>query len=332
MKEAEAMTENATVVQVESLLGHKTVEEKIEIASALGDRLTGNLNGLDQQVAEELARQLAAEAIERVRLTLSRSLRHNRFLPKDVAFSLAYDVENIAVPFLEVTEVFSDDDLCRIAKEVGQLARAAIARRPTVSRKVSDALVKFGDLSVAQTLVANSNADISDESYGAMIQRYETHTSLIDGIAMRSNLDAAVVAQLINHVSAKVRERLSDHYGLALDFVNPVVEDAHADALLRLIAETEREDIPSLVGGMKRRKELSGQFLLKAVQRGYLEFFTLALSELVGMSSQTLRQQLWKGGETNRGALYSRAGISSVLHLPMDRALKQLIQNERRAG
>ena len=111
------MDGQSTTEQVALLLAGKDRESRQQIASTLGPRLEEGLSGLDSRVAEELARQLAADAIERVRVALSKSLRHNRFLPRDIAYRLAHDIESVSSPFLEMTEVFSDEELCHIARE-----------------------------------------------------------------------------------------------------------------------------------------------------------------------------------------------------------------------
>jgi uncharacterized protein (DUF2336 family) len=326
------MTENAVIQQVQTLLGTKNDDERVEIAMALGDRLDSDLKSFDLSVAEELTRQLAADAIERVRAALSKSLRQSRFIPKDVAFSLAFDIENIAVPFLEVTEVFSEEDLCKIAREVSQSVKSAIAGRHDVTRKVSHVLVTYGDLRVVQTLVANENADISEQSYGTMMDRFEGEVTLFDSVARRAQLDASIVASLIDHVSDKMREHLSERYNLMIDFVNPVVEDARLNALLKLVSETDRGSLPKLVVGMKRRQELTPQLLLNALEAGHLDFFVNGLAALVDVGVDTLRRMLWKGGEKGRATLYRRAGVPTALHRSLEKALKQLIQNERQAG
>lgn len=322
----------ATVQQVQSLLSTKSVEERIEIAGALENRLDCGLDSFDFSVAEELTRQLAADAIERVRETLSRSLRHSRFLPKDVAFSLAFDVENIAIPFLQLTEVFTEEDLCKIAREVSQAVKAAIAGRHDVTQKISQVLVTYGDFSVAETLVANQEAEISSRSYNTMMERFEGRTPLFDSIACRAQLDMSIVASLVDHVSEKMRERLAKRYNLQIDFVNPVVEEARVNALLKLISQTDRGALATLVSGMKRRNELSPQFLICALEAGHLQFFMQSLSALVDVDPMALQRMMWKGGEESRAKLFTRAGIPSAFHRKLEKVLKQLIQNERQVG
>ena len=82
---------------------------------------------------------------------------------------------------------------------------------------------------------------------------------------------------------------------------------------------------------MKRRHEITSQLLLRALESGHLEFFTHGLAALVDVDVDTLRRMLWKGGEKGRATLYRRAGVPSAFHKSLEKALKQLIQNERQA-
>ncbi len=194
------MNQSATANQVTLLLKSKSTEERERIANSLKNSLDTDGVALDRHVTEELARQLAEDSIERVRLTLTQSLKHSRFLPKDVAYKIALDIESVSVPFLEVTEVFDEEELCRIIEEVSDGARSAIARRADITHKVSEALAGYGGLGVAFQLIANIEASISEDAYKSMMVRHQKAGALFEEIARRPHLQNEVVAILINHV------------------------------------------------------------------------------------------------------------------------------------
>ena len=79
------------------------------IAQRVGERMAAlELGEVDRRAAETLARVLVSDAAEQVRRELSLAIRHARYLPKDIALKIAHDVDAIACPFLEVTEVFTE--------------------------------------------------------------------------------------------------------------------------------------------------------------------------------------------------------------------------------
>ena len=54
------------------------------------------------------------DAEVRVREALAQNLKENPDLPHDVALSLAQDVDQVALPILQFSDVLTDDDLIEI--------------------------------------------------------------------------------------------------------------------------------------------------------------------------------------------------------------------------
>lgn len=75
----------------------------------------------DRRAAEELAAALARDALDRVREALAVSVRNADHLPRAVALRIAHDIDSVACPFLEFTQVFSESDW----EQLGRHCRAA---------------------------------------------------------------------------------------------------------------------------------------------------------------------------------------------------------------
>ena len=81
----------------ESLLTGKEEDARIQIAGRVGDSLSvDDLATADRRAAELLARALADDAIENVRVALSKAIARAKHLPRDLALKLAHDVDSVA--------------------------------------------------------------------------------------------------------------------------------------------------------------------------------------------------------------------------------------------
>src|SRR6185369_5445361 len=114
-----------------------------------GEFSSGRLGARERALAVEIFRIMVQDAELRVRLTLSEQLKQCADLPRDVARTLANDVEQVAMPVLEFSTVLTDADLIEIIDSLSRAKQRAIARRQAVSTAVSAALVDQGAAVVA---------------------------------------------------------------------------------------------------------------------------------------------------------------------------------------
>lgn len=305
------------VTQVEVLLRHSDCDKRVRIAKRLGGELDQfhndpTHNQLDRQVAEEIARQLAQDTFEIVRKELSRSLRHSKFLPKDIAFSIAYDLESISVPFLEVTQVFTTSELCDIARMADQFAKAALARRQGLPPEVSETLSECGDLVAVDCLVENANAEIPDQAYHNLMERFDGETGLFDKITNRQSLPVAIAALLIPKVSSAAAEKLAENYPAFLDYLNPIQLEAKYAAIIAMIERTEAADLAFLANGMEARGELCPQLILFSLQKGCVGFFHASIAAMTGLSQAEVKEIISDPRSKEWEDLFQKARIPSV--------------------
>lgn len=98
----------------------------------------------ERQVAADILRVMAADAAVLVRRALVETLKASPVVPRDVALKLARDVEGVCLPMLAFSPSFTDEDLAEIVRLGGPVRQLAIARRPTLTRKVTDSLAQHG--------------------------------------------------------------------------------------------------------------------------------------------------------------------------------------------
>jgi uncharacterized protein (DUF2336 family) len=189
-------TRNAlTDTDVRTLLKGATADERALAAHKLCrviDRETLDEEGRAQ--AQDILRVMASDAEELVRRALAVTLKASPLVPRDVALKLARDVESICLPVLNFSPAFTDDDLSEIVKLGGPVRQVAIAKRPKLSEKVTDAIVEHGVETAVQTAVSNDNASFSERSLSRALQRFEKSEKVLAAVAYRDTLPLSILS------------------------------------------------------------------------------------------------------------------------------------------
>ena len=311
--------------QVEQLLSNKDATQRALLAQELAVRLDSpNGSVSDRRAAEELARQLTEDAVQLVREELSKAVRHCQFLPHDIAVRIAHDVDAVACPFLQATEIFSEDDWCDLVRTVSQSARMTIAGRPDVTEGVVDSLVGTGDICVAATLIRNAKAPIGDETYSTLLDRFEGYPWVLELMVARTSLPPEIAYRLVTRVSDAARERLAQAHGIE-DFTNLPVADARANALIRIIGNLRVDQLVDFASDLHRVEELGPAFLLQALNGGLVDFFEAAMAVHAQIPVENVKTLIRSGDDVALTQLLERAQIPEVLCHDITDALQRAV-------
>ena len=111
------MTEHLTQRDVERLLADPSPQTRAEMAAKVAASLESvRLTDGERKLAEGIVRVMARDAAERVRQALAENLKSSQSLPRDVALTLARDVEAVALPVLGASSVLTDADLIELVR------------------------------------------------------------------------------------------------------------------------------------------------------------------------------------------------------------------------
>jgi uncharacterized protein (DUF2336 family) len=175
------------------------------------DRIAGLYcqDGLDpsiQRLAEEAFRTLRYDSEDLVRRLLAECLKEAAHLPRDIAFSLATDNADVAVPFLLHSPALSDRDLLVILRDHTGPHRLAIARRVSLSPEVSDALCRCGGDEVILTVLSNNGAVVTEAALHWLLERRPSNPGLVEAIARRKLLPIGIGERLrIGRAQSEIR-------------------------------------------------------------------------------------------------------------------------------
>lgn len=278
------MTERLSPDDVAKLLEDPSADNRTTAARKVSEQFSDELSDSEREIAEDIFRIMVQDAEVRVRKALSESLKNNPDVPRDVATTLARDVEEVALPVIEFSSVLSNDDLIEIVRTKGSDHQKAVANRPEVSAEVADVLVDTHDEDVVATLMGNDGAEIRDETFDKVLTEYKDSDKVKTPMVHRSNLPLAVSERLVNLVSERLKQELISRHELSPGTVTDILMESREQATVSLLdPNAKRLDVLDLVDQMHANGRLTPTVAVRALCMGDLTFFEAAVAKRAGI-------------------------------------------------
>ncbi len=268
------------------------------------------LSVADRELAADILRVMAADAAVMVRTAIAETLRSSSAVPRDVALRLARDVDVIALPLLACSPAFTDDDLADIVRLGGPVRQVAIAKRPELSRVVTDTLAEHGGERAVAVACANPGADFADSALNRVIDRFEASERVLGAVAYRAVLPLSVTERLVKLVSDQVREHLVTHHTVDAEAALAIATGAAERATVDIIDQAGRTaDVKGLVTHLRTERRLTASLLLRGLAHGHMTFFEWGVAELAGVPHHRTWLMIHDAGPLGLRAIYERAGL-----------------------
>jgi uncharacterized protein (DUF2336 family) len=327
-----------TDADIRTLVRGATEDERAAAAHKLCRRIDNRLSEEEREAAYEVLRLIGADAAEQVRRALAVTLKASPNLPRDVALKLARDVDAVALPVLENSPAFTDEDLAEIVRVATAAKQLAVARRAVLGETVTEALVEYAGEDAVRAACANDNALFSESSLRTACERFAGSEGVAAAIAFRKALPLSISERLVHVVSEQVRRHLVDHHAVspevALDLALGTMERATVD----IVEQAGRAaDLKAFCAHLKSQERLTASLLLRAAAQGDMGFFEWGLAELAGVPHHRTWLMVHDAGPLGLRAIYERAGLPPRLlpafHAAVDTYhLLQLEGDERGVG
>jgi uncharacterized protein (DUF2336 family) len=304
-----------TEEDIRTLVKGATPDERASAAQKLLRTIEHTpLTEQERELAAEILRIMAQDAAELVRRSLAVTLKTSPLVPRDVAMRLARDVESIALPMLGASPSFTDDDLAEIVRLGGPVRQLAIAKRPTLSAKVTEAIAEAGCEKAVTAACANDNADFAEHALQRVIDRFETSERVLAAVAYRNVLPMGVSERLIALVGEEVREHLVANHALSPETALQLAIGSTERATVDLVDQAGRAaDVKSFVTHLSQAKKLSPSLLLRGLAQGHMTFFEWSVAELAGVPHHRTWLMIHDAGPLGLRAIYERAGLPARL-------------------
>lgn len=299
-----------TARDVERLLTDPSADARVETARKLANQFElDGLSNSERSLAEEIFRLMLHDAEVRVRQALSENLRENPIVPHDIASALARDVDDVAVPFLEISTVLTAEDLIEIVRASAPEKQKAVARRSTVDAQVAEALVESGDVEVAAVLAANKGADISEPTMQRMVDRFGDDERVQGPLIDRERLPVTVSERLVHQVSERLREIILERHELSADVAADLVMHSRERATIGLSSASSEDEVERLVQHMRDHNRLTPSIILRAAVMGDMKFMEYAVAELAGVPVINTRVLIHDSGQLGLKGICEKAGL-----------------------
>lgn len=273
------------------------------------------LSAEDRAEAAEILRIMAADASEMVRAALAVTLKSSPLVPRDLANKLARDLESVALPILNFSPAFTDDDLIELVRVGSPVRQAAMAKRPSISPQVCRSLVRHGNETVVSTLCRNEGAKLDSDGLSEAMAKFERSERVLTAIALRRELPLAVTEKLLTLAGASLRLQILQRHKIPEPVADQIATGTVERATIDLIDQIGREaNVRAFVSHLHREHRLTPSLLLRALAHGHMAFFEHGLAELAGIPHHRTWLMIHDSGTLGLRAIYERAGLPSRLY------------------
>lgn len=291
--------------------GENRKEAAVKIASTYSAE---DLTAEERTIAEDILRAMAQDVETSVRAALSENLKEYAGLSHDIALTMANDVDSVALPVIQFSEVLSDEDLVEIVKTQGTAKQTAVAQRPIVSEQVADALVDTGKEDVVATLVGNDGAKISDSTFEKVLDDFGESDTVKTNMVHRQKLPIAVSERLVTLVSEKLQEQLVSRHNLPSDMASDLIIQSRERATLGILGDNaDIMDVQALASQLHANGRLTPSIILRALCLGDMEFFEVSVAVLASLPLGAARALIHDDGALGLPAIMERAGLPDSL-------------------
>ena len=327
-------SERLSQADISRLLSDPSPRTRAETTSRIAAQFDARaLSPSERRIAEDIFRTLVRDTEVLVREALAAHLKSTPDLPHDVALALARDVDTVALPVLKFSEVLTDEDLLEILRGQEPAKQVAIAQRPGVSERVSEALVETGNEVAVAHLIGNEAAAVSEAALDRVIDRYEHCAAVGDSLVRRPNLPPAISERVVSALAERLRNYLVLKHDLSPDMASNLILQARERATMSLVeyGSTDTE-LENLIEQLDHNGRLTASLLLRALCVGDLNFFERAMAKLVALPLKNVRILIHDKGMLGLEPLYLRAGLPESLYSAFRAADALVVETEYDGG
>ncbi|MBA4225026.1 MAG: hypothetical protein C0456_00220 [Hyphomonas sp.] len=323
-----------TQQDIHRLMKGESPEQRASVAHRLCRRIGLDvLSDTEKQYAQEIIKILAADAADLVRRTLAITLRSSPILPREIALKLARDIEAVAIPILEESPVFTEEDLVELVLSVTAAKQAAIAGRDGLSITVSEVISEHGAVEAVRALAENQTAEWSDKAYTDALARFGSDEIIQAGLIRRDFIPVHIAEKMVSLVSGSLFDMLVNRHELPAQLAIDLAASARERATIDLVEQAGRShDLPRFVSQLNLNGRLTHSLIMRALCCGQMPFVEHALSELSGVAHQRVWLMIHDAGPLGLQAVFDHAGLPRKMLAAFKAAVNVYHETEHDGG
>ena len=262
-----------------------------------------------------------------VRRALAEAFAGASDAPRHIVLALASDRSEVARIVLARSPLFEDGELVDCAAIGDAAVQAAIARRPRLGPGVAAAIAEIGEKSAVVALAGNLDAKLGPNVLRRIFERFGDDAQLREVLLARDYLPAGLRADLAAATAHALAEFAASRLWLDPRRAERIARDAREQAVVTIAAESQKEELPELVGRLRESRSLTVALLMRALLSGDVGLFATTLTQMSAAPPHRVAGFLanWRG--QGFAALYAKAGLPGHL-LPAFRAALAALERE----
>ncbi len=277
----------------------KKAENKMIVAQKLTSfyntaKSQNKLKDIEANLAEDIFRILIRDVEIKVRQTLAESLKNSRNLPKDIVNSLLRETDSISLPFIKYYQDLSSEDLMKIIDLSNLHQQKAVAGRLNLPEEISQYIVDKCPPEVVGILISNETAEIREETYNSILQKYFHDEDIKRRLVYRSELPVAIIEKMAHSLSEELKKRLILTHNIPINLATDIIEEVKEKTTLKISEEfSSDKQIEELVHQLYSSNRLSPNLIVRSICLGDLKFFEYALVYLSNTPIVEVRKVLF---------------------------------------
>ncbi|TNE37482.1 MAG: DUF2336 domain-containing protein [Alphaproteobacteria bacterium] len=294
----------------EGFANHSMIEEDLELTRAILEHLVQDFE-------------------TSVRRAISEAVRDCEFLPRDLALRLARDIDEVSLPLVEQSPLFTDEDLLEFLQSASDAKQTAIAGRHHTGRHVNRWIAENGCYPAVQVSLTNETALIGEEGYSKIIDRFGTVETIQKLMIRRNYLPNRVIGRLCDMVSDEYKKVLEEKARMSERTSPRMIVNAREKALCKSLNRrmTDHEQRKMCIS-LHRDGRLTATLMLRCLLTDNHSFFAAALGYRSGISKKRVISLTSGRGYLGLQRLYERAELSPYLYT----AVRTTLEEMRRAA
>jgi uncharacterized protein (DUF2336 family) len=291
-----------------------SARDRAEAVAALADiLLAGELSAEEKRDAEAALTLALEDPSPLVRQALAGAIGASDLAPRHIVVALAADQPDVAAVVIANSPHLTDAEIVdRVIFASSQLQLAA-AGRPSVSAGLSAALAEVCDIAAAETLLANSGAELAVETLGRLVERHGEDGAFRELLLARDDLPPAFRLDLA-HAAARQLSSFAVGCGwLGQPRADRVSREATETAAVTVALSADEVTLQQMAQRLRRQGRLTPQLLMRSVLSGEIRLFAAALADLAEVDPARAKGFVLGRSMVGFGALYRKAGLPKTL-------------------
>ena len=245
-------------------------------------------------LAEDIFRILIKDIEVKVREALAESLKNCKNLPSDIVRDLINDVDSVSMPFIKYYADLSQEDIISIIDSQNLNKQKAVAMRANLTENITHYIAQNCPEDVVGVLVSNEMANIKENTYDVIIDRFPESQTIQKNMVYRSELPVSIIEKIVHSLSDELLRHLVLTHNLPNDIACNIVEQVKEKTTLKISEEySSDKKIEELIHELYTSNRLTSSLVVRAICMGDLKFFEYALVYLSNTPIMEVRKILF---------------------------------------